>query len=100
MTTGMTEGQASILEERIRSLRELIDQRLRTLEDKLDAMARARSALGARIDELEECHRVDHEDHETRLIELERWRWLLVGMASLMIPLGLWAIQEIITYIW
>lgn len=82
-----------VLEERFAGLQRWLDERFQRLDDRLGAMAGERCELDARLEKLEERVR---EDHEGRLVRLERLAWLMAGTAAMLSPVAVWAVIEII----
>ena len=77
----MTAADFDVIAERLKGLERLIEARFKSLEQRLDTLAEMRKQL---------------DDHEDRIVRLERWPWLIAGVAAFLSPVIIWAIIEII----
>lgn len=78
----MIDGIAvEVVEERLAGLRRWLDERFRRIEDQLEGNQEIREQV---------------DDHEKRLVRLERIAWLSAGMAGMLSPVVVWAIIEIL----
>jgi len=82
-----------VLEERLDGLRAWLDERFNSLASQEEQRATARAIQDR---DIEIVRKKVFDDHEDRLVKLERLAWLAGGVMVFLSPVVIWAIIEII----
>ena len=82
-----------VLEERLDGLRAWLDERFKSLASQEEQRATARAIQDR---DIEIVRKKVFDDHEDRLVKLERLAWLAGGVMVFLSPVVIWAIIEII----
>jgi hypothetical protein len=82
-----------VLEERLDGLRDWLDERFRRLDDQFTQQAESREL---QREAYETLRKKVFDDHEDRLVKLERLAWMTIVITSFLSPVVVWAIIEII----
>jgi hypothetical protein len=88
----MDSVSTDVLEERFAGLQSWLDERFARINDRFDQLACDRGEDNIRVQAVE----ASLEDHESRLVRLERLAWLVVGLATFLSPVVVWSIIEIV----
>lgn len=92
----MDEASIDVLEERFVGLRTWLDERFSRMDDRFDQLCADRGEDQRRMEALECVVEERFDDHESRLVRLERLAWMVVAVFTFFSPVVVWAVIEII----